>query len=120
MDDDTASGTIKPSAELEEALPQRAHLCRGKIGAGSAEPKFLHEDVSSRCQQYTKLIRQETRATGPIDFEPMMQFFDSVFHVAAAAVDGVDAFGLERKVGNDVPVVIAGGTVRETDDLHSA
>jgi hypothetical protein len=82
MDDDTANGTIKPSAELEEALPQRAHLCRGKIGAGTTEPKFLHEDIRSRSQQYTKLIRQEARATGPIDLEPMMQFFKVLIDLA--------------------------------------
>lgn len=46
-----------------------------------------------------------------------MQFLDSVFHVPTPAVDRVDTLGLESKVCNDVLVVIAGGSIRETDDF---
>jgi hypothetical protein len=117
MDDNASHRSIQPGPKFEEALAQGAHLRRSKIGAGSTQTQLLHQDVRSRREQYAKLIRQEACATGSIDLEAMMQFLDPVSHVPPAPVDSIDALRLERQVGYDIPVVIAGRTIRETDNF---
>jgi hypothetical protein len=56
--------------------------------AGHAGPPRLRRDRSEtkaprriqRKQQDAELIRQEPRATGPIQLQPVMQFFEPVLH----------------------------------------
>ncbi len=76
MNNDSANRSFHPGTELEEALAQGAHLAPfARSVPACTAPDFLHQDVSRRCQKHTELVGFETAATGPVEFEVMMQFF---------------------------------------------
>lgn len=79
--------------------------------------EFWHQHIGSSSHQYAKLICQKTRAASAIHLKPMMQFLNPVFHVSTATIDGVNAFGLERKVRYHVAVVVADRTIKKTDNF---
>ena len=88
---------------------QGADLGRSKGGARSPQPQLLVEHVGSGGQKPSQLIGEEAAATGAVDFQAMMQFFDPVFDVATSAVDRfVQMPGRVLEVGDHEARVVFG------------
>ena len=87
MEDDAADRDDDVDAELEQALAQRGHLRAGTRGARGPQPEFLHEDVRGGREEHAQLIGPEATATRAPDLEPVVEFLDPIFDVAAGAVD---------------------------------
>src|ERR1700687_2117634 len=86
MEDDAARRDDDVRAQLEQPLAQPRHLGARIRGARCPQPEFLHEDVRSGGEEHAQLIRPEATATGATNLEPVVQFLDPVFDVAARAV----------------------------------
>ena len=117
MKNNSANRLLNPDGQFEQPLSHRGHLCRRELRSFGSSAHFLHEDVSGCRHEDTKLIGQETRAAGPVDFQPVMEFLDSVFGITSTAVNLVDGFGLERNVGDYETVIVPGITTRTSDHL---
>src|ERR1035438_10809616 len=87
MQHDAPHGGLHPSAEFHALFAQGADLGRPKGGAGGPQPQFLVEHVGGGGQKPAQLIGEEAAATGAVDFQAMMQFFDSILDVPAGAID---------------------------------
>ena len=74
-------------AELEQPLAQRGHLRAGAGGARGPQPEFLHEDVRGGGEEHAQLIGPEATAARAPDLEPVVEFLDPIFDVAAGTVD---------------------------------
>ena len=82
----TAYRAFQPHAEFEQAFPQGAHLRPRTRGAGRPQAQLLEQHVGGRAQQHPQLIGPEARATGAIDGQAVVQFFDAQFDVRTLAV----------------------------------
>src|ERR1700730_4853397 len=87
MEDDAARRDDDVRAQLEQPLAQPRHLGTRIRSARGPQPQFLHQDVRGGGEEHAQLIRPEPTATGAADLESRVQFLDSVFDVAAGAVD---------------------------------
>ena len=87
MDNDPACGTLKPRAELKQALAQGADLGSRTRRARGPKPQLLHQHIGGGREQCAHLVGPETRATGAIDRQTVQQLLDAVFNVRPLAVD---------------------------------
>src|ERR1700733_1086451 len=87
MQHDTAHGTFDPHAEIEQTFAQGADLSACTSTAAVYQTQLLHQHVGGGSQQYTQLVREEAGATGPVDFQSMMQLFYPVLHPGSSAID---------------------------------
>src|SRR5437867_5195550 len=70
-------------------------------------PQLLHEHVSGRRQQHSKLIRPEPGATRPVNLQPVVKFLDPVLDIAALTVDVfVEALWPIREIRDDKPRIV--------------
>jgi hypothetical protein len=60
VEHDSSAGDNDSRAELEQAVPQRADLKSGAVGAAGGEPDLLHENVRRGGEQDSKLVRPES------------------------------------------------------------
>src|SRR6266571_7820142 len=56
MQHDAADGALDPDGDLEQSLPQRAHLRDGAGGARRVALQLLEQDVRGRRQQDPELV----------------------------------------------------------------
>ena len=87
MQDDAADRDDDMDAQLQQALAQPRHLGAGTRGARGPQPEFLHEDVRRGREEHAQLIGPEATATRAPDLEPVVEFLDPIFDVAARTVD---------------------------------
>ena len=96
MNDDAPRRVLDPSSQFEQSFAECSHLDRGQSRASGASADLLHQNVGGSCHQDAQLIGQEAGATGPVNFQTVMQFLDPVFCISPAAVDFVDGLGVCR------------------------
>src|ERR1019366_4754163 len=91
MQHDAAHRRFHPGAELHEVFAQDADLGGSEGRPRGSQTKFLVEHVRGGAQQPPQLIGEKAAATGTVDFQAMMQFFDPILDIAPGAVDGSGA-----------------------------
>lgn len=89
MQHDAAHGDDHVDAQFEQPLAQPRHLGARTRGARSPQAEFLHEDVRGGREEHAQLIGPEATAARSSDLEPVVQFLDPIFDVAAGAVDAL-------------------------------
>ena len=87
MENDAAHRADDMDAELEQPFTQRGHLDAGASRARGPQPEFLQEHVRGGGQEHAQLIGPEATATRAPDLEPVVEFLDPIFDVAASTVD---------------------------------
>src|SRR5438309_3169001 len=118
MEDDAAYRDDDVDAELEQPLTQRGHLRAGAGRARGSEPEFLHEHVCGGGEEHAQLIGPEATAARPSDLEPVVEFLDPIFNVAACTVDPlVDEPRRLPQIRDYKARVVAGLTAGEADDF---
>jgi Putative transposase len=118
MQHDAPHRSLHPRAEFHQMFAQGADLSGPEGGPGGPQPQFLVEHVGGGGQKPAQLISEEAAATGAVDFQAMMQFFDPILDVPAGAVDRfVQMPGRVFEVGDYEAWVVLGLAPRMTYDL---
>ena len=99
---------LNPDGQFQQPFPQCSHVQRCEIGSGSSATPLLEEDVGCCRHEHAKLIGQEIRAGGPIDFEAMMEVLDPVLGVSFSVVDAVHSFWLVPRISDNKTIVVSG------------
>jgi hypothetical protein len=64
-------------------LAQGRDLSAGQGGTAGLSSDLLHKGVGGGGEQDPKLVGPEARATGAVELQTVMQFFDTVLDFAA-------------------------------------
>src|SRR5713101_4005767 len=117
MQDDPTNRALDPHGELEQPVAQRRDLRIGQGGPGGPSAEFLEQQVRRQREEDTKLVGQETRATGSVHLQPVMQFLEPVLHVPPATVELVDRLRIVGEVGHHEAGVVLRIAAGMADDL---
>ena len=108
MQHDAAYRALDPYAELEQPLAQGRNLCALAIGADGRGTQHLHQHIGGSGEQDTKLVGPESRATGTVDLQAVMQLLDAVLDLATLAIDVlVEVLGARAQVGDHKACIVA-------------
>jgi hypothetical protein len=55
----------------------------------STQAKLLHQHIGGGGEQHSQLVGEEVRATGAVDLQSMMQFFEAIVDFSPHAVDAL-------------------------------
>src|SRR2546425_4254609 len=118
MQNDAAHGDDHVDAQFEQALAQPRYLGARARGVRGPQAEFLHEDVRGGREEHAQLIGPEATAARASDLEPLMEFLDPIFNVAAGAVDVlVDEARRLPEIRDDKARVVARLAARQADDF---
>ena len=76
MQNEAARRADNVHPQLEQPVPQPAHLGAGAGGTRRPQPQLLHEHVRRGSQQDAQLVRREVSATRAVDLQAVEQLLD--------------------------------------------
>ena len=118
MNNNSPERAFHHSPEFQKALAHCAYLSILEYGTCSVTPDLLHQNISGCCQQEAELVGLEVRTTGAVYCKTVMQFFDLIFHIPAAAIDLINPLRFEGDCGDDLTGIIPSRPSRVTDNFR--
>jgi hypothetical protein len=83
VEDDASHRDDDVDAQCEQPFAQSRHLGARTGGTRGAQPEFLHQDIRGGREEHAELIGPKAPAARAAEVEPVVEFLDPVFDVAA-------------------------------------
>ena len=108
MKNNSPNRFLNPDCHFQQAFSQSGYLSCRKNGSCRSSAHILHKYVRGSRHENPKLIGKKTRAACPVNFQAVVQLFDSILGISSAAINSVDILWFVRKIGDYETIVVPG------------